>query len=80
MSEKRMKEEPDWIPVSEQLPEETDDYLCCDEDGYIAIGFFSTSRKEWCFNEKIDNVIAWMPLPKPYRTNKEEKQCTNTIH
>ena len=35
--------EPQWIPCSERLPEEEEDFLVTDE------------------------VIAWMPLPEPYR-------------
>lgn len=71
--EKQMQE-PRWIPVSERLPEEKDYCLCCDKDGYMAIGYISKWSKEWCFEDEeiyID-VIAWMPLPKPYEPQESE--------
>ena len=63
-----------WIPVSERLPEEKHCCLCCDKDRYITIGFISKS-KEWCFvDDEIDiDVIAWMPLPKPYEPQESEE-------
>ena len=62
-----------WIPVSEGLPEEKDYCLCCDKDGYMTIGFVSIGSKEWCFDDdEIDiDVVAWMPLPKPYQAERE---------
>ena len=58
-----------WIPVSERLPEGADYCLCCDKDGHMAIGRMSNWSSYWCFdddNTDID-VIAWMPLPEPYK-------------
>lgn len=54
-----------WIPVSERLPEKDDLYLICFDDGeydlvYFCKGFFSRS-----------GVIAWMPLPDPYKQEVE---------
>ena len=83
-----------WIPVSERLPKEDDYCLCCDKDGYMAIGCiknWSIRRldgtrycgKDWSFDDdKIDiDVIAWMPLPEPYKVESKdeqtEKSCNN---
>jgi len=62
-----------WIPVSEKLPDEKDYCLCCDKDGYITIGFVSKWSKQWCFDDpEVDiDVIAWMPLPEPYKAESE---------
>lgn len=63
-----------WIPVSEGLPEGADYCLCCDKDGHMAIGRMSNWSSYWCFdddNTDID-VIAWMPLPEPYKEDKED--------
>lgn len=62
-----------WIPVSERLPEESLNSV---------IGW-DTYRNRCCFvqylggrfvlGDDIDsvNVIAWMPLPEPYRESEE---------
>ena len=65
-----------WIPVSERLPEENDHCLCCDEDGYMTIGYVLKWSKEWCFDDDdIDlDVVAWMPLPTPYKAESEGKE------
>lgn len=66
-----------WIPVSERLPEEETDVLVCNENGDMEItsGSYSTELNNyfmwytsgWRFGE----VIAWMPLPEPYKESEE---------
>ena len=51
--------EPHWIPCSERMPEDGR-YLC---DYGDCIDFGRVINGEWYVN----GVIAWMPLPKPYR-------------
>ena len=65
-----------WIPVSERLPEESDCCLCCDKDGYVTIGGISKWLKEWYFDDdEVDmDVVAWMPLPEPYKEGSENKE------
>lgn len=61
-----------WIPCSERLPEKPEVYSF---DGYIVqsrhvIQPFSAywDGREWIDDDDIlDGVIAWMPLPEPYR-------------
>lgn len=58
-----------WIPVSERLPEENTSYLVTVKQGYIMIAI-------WCGNPKYwRNVIAWMPLSKPYKSKGDVRQC-----
>ena len=67
-----------WIPCNERMPKTTDYYLiqysrhiCQDE---MAVAFYSVEEAEldknytWEFKPFADlkEVIAWMPLPKPY--------------
>lgn len=65
---------PQWIPVSERLPENEDYYLVTDDAGgmrTVEISFFVPEcESPWDYV----NVTAWMPLPKPYtevRKNNE---------
>lgn len=58
-----------WIPVSERLPEDGK-YLICTYDGYIATIMYDRSMG-WLLNY---NIIAWMPLPEPYKGESEVDQ------
>lgn len=71
--------EADWIPVSERLPSEGGDYLCTipldAEENYTEVLMFHKGRfyeddAEWGATYH-DDVLAWMPLPKPYREDGE---------
>ena len=69
-----------WIPCSERLPEE-DDYKSCiecmdgavwyfTENGTMGLGYYYESVKEWSTTDDLETdgkVVAWMPLPEPYR-------------
>lgn len=70
-------EQTKWIPVGERLPEEQDCYLVTTKwkgsysgDVYIEtnMAVYRERQKEW---DCADDVIAWMPLPKPYKEDKE---------
>lgn len=69
-----------WIPVSERLPEDHKDVLICLSSDQIYIGCYNSHRlpfsnnvigwgasyvHNWCSND----VIAWMPLPEPYKAS-----------
>lgn len=67
----------DWIPVEERLPEEPK-FM---EDSYIVqqknvIDPFSAywDGKEWTDvnDDKVEEVIAWQPLPEPYKPKKQD--------
>lgn len=76
-----------WIPVSERLPERGDEFhhmnLVTVRSGEIMLGVYRWNDKEWrtrpeeggTYYTTERNVIAWMPLPEPYRG--EEPKQTN---
>lgn len=67
-----------WIPCSERLPNEYGEYLYTDindevHEGCFApydgvlIGGWSTCHADGVVRLSDDKVIAWKPLPKPYK-------------
>lgn len=68
-----------WIPCSERLPKKPE--IDGDSDCYIVqtrhvaqpfIGYWD--GREWTDEEVdvVDEVIAWMPLPEPYKESDYE--------
>ena len=57
-----------WISCNKKLPEDNKEVLICLEWG-IDIGTYDRGewRSEWINHYDDDNVLAWMPLPKPYK-------------
>ena len=79
--------EPQWIPVSERLPE-TEEFVLASLTGKYRNTTFEHACEiadyadgEWCVYayphmsaEKCEELIeAWMPLPEPYKPNKKTK-------
>ena len=74
-----------WMPCSERLPEKSiGEWLCCTDEGEIMILRYDTpgyGSKECVFYKwddngyfyQIFNVVAWMPLPEPYRKEGEKR-------
>ena len=58
--------EPKWIPVSERLPEENMWTICQNNAGAMMIGKYNIEFG-WMFPAYFDGIVAWMPLPEPYR-------------
>lgn len=57
-----------WIPVEERLPEKRDNYLCtveCAGYRHRIIGHYNDPG--WTNDCGGRKVIAWMPLPEPYK-------------
>ena len=60
-----------WIPVTERLPDSFGDYL-------VSVKSIGWNYEEYVVNDiaywdssegfhKADEVVAWMPLPEPYK-------------
>ena len=58
-----------WISVEEQLPEGNKTVLVCQRGGAIDVAWHDGYRWKTGFSHAdwLSNVIAWRPLPAPYR-------------
>ena len=71
-----------WIPVEEALPEQSGEYLTTSALGACAVLNFSAkyglfnafddSDKKSAEKYAIRKVVAWQPLPKPYKPGRSE--------
>lgn len=73
------EEQSRWIPTSERLPEEDGDYFVTLENGVVTkLGYSTTQRTTYpkgfyyisngfSWRQKINPVVAWMPLPEPWK-------------
>ena len=71
----KVLEQTSWIPVSERLPEDNIHVLCQFTLGgmgecYLAHGVFHVVGG---LVMTCNEVIAWMPLPKPYEPQESEE-------
>lgn len=69
----------EWIPCSERLPSEYEEVLVCDKDGTMEVCDLETFGRgvglKWTDKNGYEcwlDVIAWMPLPKPYGEREGE--------
>ena len=79
-------EETRWIPVTERLPDTDDEVLCWYEYYHwsrgkvlpeYGLGHYLGSTSTWCgevANGKDVRVIAWMPLPQPYKAEGSDEE------
>ena len=61
-----------WIPISERLPKENEEVLITLIHGEVTWAYLH--QKEWynMFSTyPIERVIAWMPLPEPFKEDVE---------
>ena len=63
-----------WIPCSERLPDKEGQYLVTDEAGGVVsiicdvFFHYDDGAPTWLLSQ---NVVAWMPLPEPYKEGEE---------
>lgn len=74
---KLYKQRQEWIPCSERLPSENDEYIITmgkdgfNKEGYVTWAMFDKLKKKFYFPGGRVNyyisVTAWMPKPKPWK-------------
>ena len=71
----------DWIPVSEMLPEDEQEMLFSTKTGRVYSGKYNDddSANQWYSHKDKcrawnNVVLAWMPLPEPYKAESEVKE------
>lgn len=59
-----------WIPVEERMPEDGQEVLCCDDTAVYLVEY----EADWDapFGD-MDSIIAWRPLPEPYRPEESKE-------
>lgn len=62
-------EECRWHPYPHEKPRNVGRYLVALEEGGVSTAFWKAEEEVWSFFNGM--VLAWMPLPEPY---KEEQQ------
>ena len=68
---------PMWIPVTERLPDKSGENVIVsihdDSGDYASFGWYAVKGKFWVVdNEVNERVVAWLPLPIPYRKGGQE--------
>ena len=66
----------EWIPVSDRLPEKNVEVLATTSWDAVTIAEMY-SANDWFIHEgttnaETDEIVAWMPLPEPYKAESEE--------
>ena len=61
-------EETRWIPMSERLPDKNGEYLVTLKQGFATFGIWVGIAENWT------NVIAYMPLPQPYKAEGSDEE------
>lgn len=75
-----LQNEPRWIPCSERLPEIGHNILITNRQGYTGEGEYKGHngyhhvwyQYRWNATLWEDEVLAWMPLPEPFREGESE--------
>lgn len=79
---KALKQEPKWIPIKYEypymydcpLPDDGQDVFITTCRGDVTVDTFCRDYKGCYFKTYCDDsdVVAWMPLPEPYKAESEE--------
>lgn len=61
-----------WIPCSEKLPEDNTDVIVCFYSGTVTeMRYWGNGIFQGIYEYSTKVIIAWMPLPEPYKEKTE---------
>lgn len=61
-----------WIPCSERLPENNTDVIVCFYSGTVTeMRYFGNGIFQGIYEHTTKVIVAWMPLPEPYKEKTE---------
>ena len=64
-----------WIPVTERLPFISEEVLVYHKRRQITVGWrIGVAKWFVCDGYETDDVLAWMPLPEPYKGENDESK------
>ena len=71
-----------WIDVKDRMPEEDKEVLICSQWGTIDVGwhydtYWATEHNTY---EDVGDIVAWMPLPEPYKLSKKKQFSQDTLN
>ena len=77
LSSKKKNGNNGWIPVEERLPEEDIYVMCCFDDGEVDVLWQNWQESKFLLfysdiEGKVRKVVAWQPLPEPYKPKKQD--------
>ena len=69
----------EWIPLHQRLPEDMQDCLVStDASEILCATFYEYPGDDYDYDtwdsDYVGKIIAWMPLPKPYKAESEDKE------
>ena len=67
--------EDDETVIYSGTPDDGDEVLVCTAGGNVFIDTFYSDPDNGCYFEEngdMDGIVAWMPLPKPYKAERSE--------
>lgn len=74
-SDAMLRADAKWTKTSDHPPDEYQDVLVTTEDGYMDTGYYYGGNS-WSIGEgfyyESSEILAWQPLPLPYKAGDEE--------
>lgn len=72
---KQLREQTQWIPVTEETELPEHDVICCNNEGDIALGYLYFDEEEnqiACDHDPyvMFGVVAYMEFPEPYKAER----------